>query len=189
MIREEIFRYARSKSNQYFGITEKYIMVLVSQVLISSCDSFWNNEQMKKYLHLANNDNLFNSKTAKVDPLCHKLLLNCQQFGIFHKKLSIDENIVPYRRKHQIRQFIRNKPVRFGYKIWFTWGTGGYPYNFQIYEDKETGTKREVLGPRVVEDIASSIRHDDADKHTLCFDKLCSQAINYLTTLQKRIWE
>ena len=189
MIREEIFRYARSKSNQYFGITEKYIMVLVSQVLISSCDSFWNNEQVKKYLHLANNDNLFNSKTAKVDPLCYKLLLNCQQFGIFHKKLSIDENIVPYRRKHQIRQFIRNKPVRFGYKIWFTWSTGGYPYNFQIYEDKETGTKREVLGPRVVEDIASSIRHDDADKHTLCFDKLCSQAINYLTTLQKRIWE
>ena len=35
--------------------------------------------EIKKYLHLANNENLSNSKTAKVDRLYHKLLLNCQQ--------------------------------------------------------------------------------------------------------------
>ena len=40
--------------------------------------------EIKKYLHLANNENLSNSKTAKVDPLYHKLLMNCQQSGIFH---------------------------------------------------------------------------------------------------------
>ena len=74
------------------------------------------------------------------------------------------------RGKHPIKQFIRNKPVRFGYKIWFMCGTDGYPYNLQIYKDKETGPKREVSGPRVVEDMASTIRHEDADKHILYID-------------------
>ena len=67
--------------------------------------------EIKKYLHLANNENLSNNKTAKVDPLYHKLLLNCQQFGIFYKKLSINESMMPYRGKHPIKQFIQNKPM------------------------------------------------------------------------------
>ena len=126
--------------------------------------------EIKKYLHLAINENLSNSKTAKVNLLYHKLLLNCQQFGIFHKKLSINESIVPYRGKHPIKQFIRNKPMRFGYKIWLMCGTDSYPYNFQIYKGKEAGPKREALDlPRVIEDMANIIRLKDADKHILYF--------------------
>ena len=118
--------------------------------------------EIKKYLHLANNENLSNNKTAKVDPLYHKLLLNCQQFGIFYKKLSINESMMPYRGKHPIKQFIQNKPM--------ICGTDGCPYNLQIYKGKETGPKLEVLGPRVNEGMASIIRHEDADKHILYFD-------------------
>ena len=126
--------------------------------------------EIKKYLHLANNENLANSKTAEVDPLYPKLLLNCQQFRIFHNKLSIDESMMPYRGKDPTKQFMCNKPVRFGYKIWFMCGTDGYPYNFQIYKGKETGPKRKALGPRVVEDMVCIIKHGDNDKHILYFD-------------------
>ena len=126
--------------------------------------------EIKKYLNLANNENLPNSKTAKVNPHYHKWLLNWQQFGNFHKKLLIDESMVPYREKHPIKQFIQNKHMRFGYKIWFICSTDGYPYNFQMYKGKEIGPKWEALGPRVVEDMASIIRHRDANEHILCFD-------------------
>ena len=142
--------------------------------------------EIKEYLHLANNENLSNSKTAKIDPFYYKFLLHCQQFRIFHKKLSIDENMVPCRGRHPIKQFIRKKPVRFGHKIWFICGTDGYPYNFQIYKGKETGPKRESLVPRIVEEMASIIRHEDADKHIVYFDNFFT-SINYLTTLRKII--
>ena len=65
-------------------------------------------------------------------------------------------------------------------------GTDGYPYNFQIYKGKETGPKRETLGPRIVEDMARIIRREDANKHVLYFDNF-PHAISYLTTLQRRI--
>ena len=90
--------------------------------------------------------------------------------------------MVSYRRKHPIKQFIRNKPVRIGYKIWFMCSTDGYLYNFQIYKGKETGPKFEALGPSVVEDIVSVIRHEDADKHFLILTTF-TQGSNYLTTL------
>ena len=77
---------------------------------------------------------------------------------------------MPYRGKDPTKQFMCNKPVRFGYKIWFMCGTDGYPYNFQIYKGKETGPKRKALGPRVVEDMVCIIKHVDNDKHILYFD-------------------
>ena len=206
MIREETLRYARSKNNYFFDIVEKDIMNFLGILINSGYHTIpsekrnWSTRpslvapiypetmsrsrflEIKKCLHLSNNKNLSNSITAKVDPLYHKLLLNCQQFGIFHKKLSIDESMVSYRRKHPIKQFIRNKPVRIGYKIWFMCSTDGYLYNFQIYKGKETGPKFEALGPSVVEDIVSVIRHEDADKYFLILTTF-TQGSNYLTTL------
>ena len=87
--------------------------------------------------------------------------------------------MVPYRGKHPIKQFILNKHMRFRYKIWFICGTDGYPYNFQMYKGKEIGPKWEALGPRVVEDMASIIRHGDANEHILYFD-------NFVTSHQLR---
>ena len=186
MIREETLRYARSKNNHFFDITEKDI--ISGYHTIPSKKQYWSIRpslvvpiyletmsrsrflEIKKYLHLVNNENLSKSKTAKVGLLYPKLLLNCHQFGIFHKKLSIDESMVPYRGNHPVKQFMRNKPVRFAYKIWFMCGADVDPYNFQIYKGKETGPKQEVLGSRVVQDMASIIRHEDADKHILYFD-------------------
>ena len=66
---------------------------------------------------MADNQNLTESKAAKVDPIYDKLRKNCQQFGIFDKLLSIDESMVPYRGHFSIKQYIRNKPIRFGYKF------------------------------------------------------------------------
>ena len=69
-------------------------------------------QEIKRYFHLADNGNLTESKTVKIDLIYDELLKNCQQFGIFSKLLSIDESVVPYRGNFSIKQYIRNKPIR-----------------------------------------------------------------------------
>ena len=198
MITNETNRYAKSKNNQTFVVTESEIVNFLGIIIISGYHSlpaeklYWSTMpsliapifgqimsrkrflEIKKYFHLANNDELGSSKTAKVDAIYNELLKNCQQFGIFHTKLSIDESMVPYRGKYPIKQFIRNKPVRFGYKIWFMCGSDGYPYNFQIYKGRDSDSKREPLGSKVVEEMISFIKPEDADKYVLHFDNFFS---------------
>ena len=92
---------------------------------------------IKAYLHIADNHNLAQSKVAKVLPLLDLLKVNCQQFGVFHKSLSIDESMVPYRGLHSAKQYIKGKPVKFGYKLWMLCSSDGFPYNFEIYCGKD----------------------------------------------------
>ena len=55
---------------------------------------------------------------AKVEPLYDLLNKKIQQFGIAHEELSIDESMVLYYGHHSCKQYIRAKPIRFGYKLW-----------------------------------------------------------------------
>ena len=88
---------------------------------------------MKRYFHIADNQNLPNSKMAKIFPYLEKLNKNCQHFGIFHQFLSIDESTIPYRGLHSAKQFIKGKLVKFGYKMWMVCNADGFPYNFEVY--------------------------------------------------------
>ena len=96
---------------------------------------------IKLCLHVADNHNLAQSKVAKVLPLLELLQTNCQQIDVFHKNLSIDESMVPYRGLHSAKQYIKGKPVKFGNKLWMLYSSDGYPYNFEIYcGQDESGT-------------------------------------------------
>ena len=78
--------------------------------------------------------------------------------------------MVPYRGHFSIKQYIRNKAIRFGYKFWFLCGTDGYPYNFQLYKGKDDGLK-EPLGTSGVKRMSSIIESDKCKNHILHFDK------------------
>ena len=77
--------------------------------------------------------------------------------------------MVPYRGHFPIKQYIRNKPIRFGYKFWFLCGAGGYPYNFELYKGKDDG-RTEPLGTSVVKNMSNIIENDNCEKHVLHFD-------------------
>jgi DNA excision repair protein ERCC-6 len=55
-----------------------------------------------------------------------------QQFGIFEEFLSIDEIIVKYYGHNSLKQFIRGKPIRFGYKLLALCGTSVHCFNFRL---------------------------------------------------------
>lgn len=93
----------------------------------------------KKHLHFADKQNLSKGgKMTKISPLYGMLNRNLVQFGIFHKLLSVDESVVPYFGRHRAKIFIRRKLIRFSFNIWSLCGNDGFPYNFKIYQGKET---------------------------------------------------
>ena len=114
-------------------------------------------EEIKKYLHFANNDELAtNNRFSKMQPIFDITKNNLQQFGVFSQFLSIDEQMVSYRGRHPCKQFIRNKPVRFGYKMWMMSSSDGYPFAFQPYQGRQA-ERTEPLGSSVVRNMCDII--------------------------------
>ncbi|KAJ4435821.1 hypothetical protein ANN_18440 [Periplaneta americana] len=89
-------------------------------------------------------------KLGKISPLYDELNDNLQEYGIFHKQLSIDESMVPYYGHHSCKMFIKGKSIRFGFKIWTLCSSDGYPYAMKIYQGKEAEDTNSPLGTKVV---------------------------------------
>ena len=58
-------------------------------------------------------------------------------FGVFLEHLSIDEQMVPYYGHFSTKMYMRNKPVKFGMKIWFLASAQGYLFSFDVYTGKD----------------------------------------------------
>lgn len=73
------------------------------------------------------------------------------QFGCWATTLSIDEQMVPYFGRNSCKMYIRNKPVRFGYKLWCLCSSDGYLFQCMPYAGASDGYNRQVgLGADVV---------------------------------------
>ncbi|KAF0297800.1 PiggyBac transposable element-derived protein 3 [Amphibalanus amphitrite] len=106
-------------------------------------------ESISKYLHLA--DNTLLDKGADKDPYfkIRPLFdhLN-SKFKVLEKPkdLSIDESMVPYYGHHPGKQFIRCKPVRFGFKLWCITTADGYLLHAEPYCGRATRLQETGLG-------------------------------------------
>ena len=112
-------------------------------------------QAIKSYLHAVDNQNLGANSMAKITPLFDLLNSKLQQFGVWYENLSVDESMVPYFGRHSCKQYIKGKPIKFGYKCWVLASSTGIPYRVEIYEGKtncSTVSSSEPLGTRVVLD-------------------------------------
>ena len=141
-------------------------------------------EEIKSSLHFADNDHLeHGDKLAKVRPLQNEVKTSLQQFGIFSKNLSIDEQMVPYFGRHSIKMFIRGKPIRFGYKNWVLASSSGYPYKFETYMGASEGSEKgKPLGPRIVLGLLSVVENPKC--HHVFFDNFFT-SYNLLKSLKE----
>ncbi|KAJ8947606.1 hypothetical protein NQ314_008575 [Rhamnusium bicolor] len=60
----------------------------------------------------------------------------CRKYFVSEKNLAFDESMVKYYGKHSCKQFLRAKPIRFGYKVWCLNTVTGYLIDFEIYQGK-----------------------------------------------------
>lgn len=168
------------QERDYWSTSEEFSIPLIPKYMTR--DRFL---MIKKCLHFADNRHLVDSKVAKLLPIYEILNRNLQQFGVFTKKLSIDESMVPYYGRHSSKMFIRGKPIRFGYKVWAMCSTQGFPFRLEIYTGKKTAehyAPAVSLGERVVRDMIGIC--DNAQNHEYYFDNFFT-SVSFLEKLSE----
>lgn len=125
-------------------------------------------QKIKSVLHAADNQSLGSGKMSKIKPLYELLNQSLLMFGVLHENLSIDESMVPYFGRHPCKQFIRGKPIRFGYKCWVIASSCGLPYKVAVYEGKTDNACKDPLGTRTVMDCLKVC--ENPASHHIYFD-------------------
>lgn len=93
---------------------------------------------------------------------------------------SIDETMCKCKSRTSLKQYMKQKPIRVGVKMWSRCDAcSGYIYDFDIYEGKETTIQDGTLGERVVKKLCSSIRDEDV---AIIVDRFF-MSVNLLKTL------
>ncbi len=112
----------------------------------------------------------------KVRTLYECIRKRCLQLQL-EEELCVDEQIVPFRGKLSVLQYIKGKPTPWGVKIYFLCGKSGLAYDFLIYQGATTELSersKKVLGhgASVVTHLCQRIQ---TPNHKIFFD-------NYFTT-------
>lgn len=128
---------------------EMYLGILIRMGVapLPRYDMYWSNDfrlpaiadhmardkfkNINRFIHFADNDKIIRDRDDpeydhlfKVRPLLHFIRGNC--FKMFQEqRLSIDEQIVPFKGKTRLRQYVPNKPHKWGFKIISRNGTDG----------------------------------------------------------------
>lgn len=135
--------------------------------------------KIKKYLHFCDNLNLDKNDTfTKLRPLISMLNDLFLKFAPFEESHSIDESMVPYFGHHSAKQSMRNKPVRFGFKVWGGATSSGYLVWFDPYGGRNANYDKLLgLGGSVVKTYAQRLLLKSNMKYHLVFD-------NFFTSLK-----
>ena len=108
-------------------------------------------DHLKTYLHLNNNNNMKEKDEPGYDPLF-------QVYPVFEKmrqtllkiepqeKNSVDEQMIPYKERISMKQYMKNKPCKWRIKVFFLADICGLVFDFQIYTGKDTVTSNCGLG-------------------------------------------
>lgn len=129
--------------------------------LIASAMSRNRFEFIMSNLHCCDNNNLNeNDKFSKVRPLFDLLNTAFVEHAPLQRDCCVDEAMVPYFGRHGTKQFIRGKPIRWGYKLWVGASSGGYIAWFDPYQgaDPTSSGKSLGLGAKVVSEFCNVIQ-------------------------------
>ncbi|KAK9745692.1 Transposase IS4 [Popillia japonica] len=86
-------------------------------------------------IHVCDNENLNQEdRFTKIRPLVAALNQRFQLHAPHVENHSVDEAMVPYFGRHPCKQFIRNKPIRYGYKLWIGCTHNGYIIWMEPYQ-------------------------------------------------------
>lgn len=126
-------------------------------------------------------------KLAKTRWLIEHFVLVAQSLYSMEQMVCVDEMIVPYKGKYcSIRQFLRNKPTRFGIKIWALASCSSrYVFKIDVYLGKGTGGGPHGLGHAVVTGLLEGLENRG---HTVVLDNLFSSVRLFHDLLTKGIW-
>ena len=93
-----------------------------------------------------NMENDEEDKLSKVILIHNYIRQKCMKLYQPYVNISIDERMVRNRGRFTFRQFIKDKPTRWGMKLWvLADASNGYTYNFEVYVGKGTPVSKQGL--------------------------------------------
>lgn len=157
--------YAMQKDGIVLGTNineiELFISILLQMGIVKmpNIKLYWSNEcrytpiadhmsrnrfyQILKYFHLSDNTQMksltdgTHDKLFKVRPLLDTVRLALNKIPP-EEENSVDEQIIPFKGRSSIKQYVKNKPHKWGYKVFTRCGSSGIMYDFRIYTGKDT---------------------------------------------------
>lgn len=104
-------------------------------------------------------ENRLTDKLCKVRLLHDYIRSKCKRLYQPYMNISIDERMVRNRGRFTFRQFIKDKPTRWGMKLWvMADAANGYTYDFEVYTGKGTPVSRNGLAYDVVMRLCQCIQ-------------------------------
>lgn len=96
-----------------------------------------------------------NDKLAAIRDVWDSFVENCKKLFEPFEDITIDEQLVAFRGRCPIRQYMKSKPAKYGIKVWAAADVKtSYLYNMQVYTGKLPGNLPEKnLAHRVVRDL------------------------------------
>jgi hypothetical protein len=198
MISVETVRYARQCGDMVFTVDveeiDRFIMILLytSYVHLPRQSLYWSRDfdcalqipsqamsrnrftEIKKYLHFCDNDfiDVGSNPFAKIQPLIDHLNTSLLQFGFLAKPLAVDEAMVAYAGRHPTKQYMKAKPIKWGYKFWVLSDNMGYPYHISPYGGRRSAVARKTpLGYSVVMQMVDVVdKASSLANHTIFMD-------------------
>lgn len=111
-------------SGELFGRYRDYTAMVMSR-------NRW--EAIKSNLHLRdNNDNINDDKLFKIRPLVDHLRKTFQELPM-QQNVCIDEQMVPFKGRHSMKQYLPLKPKKWGFKLFVLADSGGLIHDFIPY--------------------------------------------------------
>jgi len=96
-----------------------------------------------------NNDANPNDRAWRVRKPLEIFRKNVKRFGYFSTALSVDEMMIKFYGRTVLKQYIQNKPDRFGIKIWALCTVNGFLLDCDIYCGKGTNIYATKMNPKL----------------------------------------
>ncbi|KAJ8876473.1 hypothetical protein PR048_020918 [Dryococelus australis] len=171
LIIEETNRYAGEHLVHNLNVSSNEILTVICIMLLSGYHSlphkrmYWQTQpdihvsivaeamrrssfdEIVRYLHIADSAAMDGTDHMyKVHPLFYHFNSAFKKISVGHS-VSIDESI-PYFGHHSAKQFIKGKPIRFGFKLWVAADPSGYIFHVEPYCG--TSTRFPITGNGIV---------------------------------------
>ena len=98
-------------------------------------------------------------KLFLIRPILEIVKAACKENYVPDRDVTVDEAMIAFRGRHGLKQYMPNKPTKYGIKVWqLSVARNGYCSNFSVYLGKPTGGERENnLGKKVVLEMSKDL--------------------------------
>jgi hypothetical protein len=162
--------------------------------LIASIMTLGRWEQIMRCLHLVDNNTIVRDvadprfdRIAKTRWLVEMFVKVSKEIYNLEREITVDECVIPYKGRYCfIRQFMPDKPVRFGIKVWLLASSKSrFVYQMEVYFGEGTGAGPHGLGYHVVERMVSGLENRG---HCLVIDNFFASVNLFHELMCKGIW-